>query len=75
MGNTATDQAIGRVIRRRRRMRGMKQADLAAVVGVGFQCVQKYEAGEISLTMPRLFAIARALNVAPSELIASVEGR
>lgn len=41
----------------------MSQAGLAALVGITFQQIQKYEAGSNRVAASRLFAIARVLEV------------
>ena len=55
--------AIGRRIRRRRRLLGMTQGDLAAVLGVQFQQVQKYECSINRISASRLHFLAAALGV------------
>lgn len=54
---------VGRRIRRRRRLMGLTQQDLAAACGVTFQQVQKYESASTRLTVERLWKVARALQV------------
>jgi transcriptional regulator with XRE-family HTH domain len=56
------NRLIGLRVRRRRRQLGLTQAQLAAVCGVRFQQVQKYESGA-PLTAVRLWLIAEALEV------------
>ncbi len=58
-----TDLHVGKRLRRRRRLLGMTQQDLASQVGVRFQQIQKYECGANRITASRLFDLARALNV------------
>jgi DNA-binding XRE family transcriptional regulator len=53
---------IGRRIRRRRRMLGFTQAQLAAVAGVTFQQIQKYECGIHRISAVRLWQLAQALS-------------
>ncbi|MCB8835846.1 helix-turn-helix domain-containing protein [Aurantimonas sp. VKM B-3413] len=50
----AIDAAVGRCIRTFRLARGMSQADLARVLGVTFQQVQKYEKGTNRISASRL---------------------
>jgi transcriptional regulator with XRE-family HTH domain len=61
----ATDVAlyVGKRLRRRRRLLGLSQQDLAGQVGVRFQQIQKYECGANRITASRLFSLATALNV------------
>ena len=55
------DRLVGRRLRELRRRRGLSQADLAVVLGVTFQQVQKYERGASRLSAGKLFEAARAL--------------
>ncbi len=58
-----TDLHVGKRLRRRRRLLGMTQQDLAVQVGVRFQQIQKYECGANRITSSRLYALSKALNV------------
>lgn len=58
-----TDLYVSRRLRRRRRLLGMTQQELASQVGVRFQQIQKYECGANRMTSSRLFDLARAMNV------------
>ena len=58
-----TDLHVGKRLRRRRRLLGMTQQDLASQVGVRFQQIQKYECGAYRITSSRLYELSRALNV------------
>ncbi|MDY6824394.1 MAG: helix-turn-helix domain-containing protein [Thermodesulfobacteriota bacterium] len=60
--NTINEQ-IGETIRKRRKATGMSQMELAAKINLSFQQVQKYENGSSRIPVPRLYDIARALNV------------
>jgi len=57
------DVSIGNRVRRRRRLLGLTQHDLAAKVGVRFQQIQKYECGANRITASRLFSLSAALSV------------
>jgi transcriptional regulator with XRE-family HTH domain len=57
------DLHVGRRVRRRRRLMGMTQQQLADMVGIRFQQVQKYECGANRITASRLFELAGALSV------------
>jgi transcriptional regulator with XRE-family HTH domain len=57
------DVAIGDRIRRVRRERGLSQRDLALVLGVTAQQVQKYERGLVRVSVGRLAWIAICLSV------------
>ena len=58
-----TDLHVGKRLRRRRRLLGMTQHELASQVGVRFQQIQKYERGANRISASRLFEISRALDV------------
>ncbi|MEX1252414.1 MAG: helix-turn-helix transcriptional regulator [Hyphomonas sp.] len=58
-----TDLHVGKRLRRRRRLLGMTQQELASQVGVRFQQIQKYECGANRVTASRLFDLSRAMNV------------
>jgi len=58
-----TDLHVGKRLRRRRRLLGMTQQDLANMVGVRFQQIQKYECGANRITSSRLYDLSKALNV------------
>ena len=60
---TDIDLHVGKRLRRRRRLLGLTQHDLAVEVGVRFQQIQKYECGANRITASRLYNLARALNV------------
>jgi transcriptional regulator with XRE-family HTH domain len=56
------DLYVGRRLRSFRLAAGMGQADLAAVVGVTFQQIQKYETGGNRISASKLYEIANALG-------------
>lgn len=58
------DLHVGRRLRRRRRLMGMTQQQLADSVGIRFQQIQKYECGANRITASRLFELAGALSIA-----------
>lgn len=57
------DLHLGKRLRRRRRLLGLTQQQLAVAVGIRFQQIQKYECGANRITASRLFALGTALNV------------
>lgn len=57
------DLHVGKRLRRRRRLLGMTQQQLADLVGIRFQQIQKYECGANRVTASRLFELAVALAV------------
>ena len=59
---------IGRRLRARRRLLNLTQREVGALCGVTFQQVQKYEAGEVRMTVSRLLAFAEVLKM-PAEAL------
>ena len=62
MGNDI-DLHLGKRLRRRRRLLGLTQQQLADSVGVRFQQIQKYECGANRISAARLWALSEALEV------------
>lgn len=56
------DRYIGARMRERRLMRGMSQGELAKLVGLAFQQIQKYESGADRISASRLLDCAVALH-------------
>ena len=56
------DFHVGKRMRRRRRLLGLTQQQLAEAVGIRFQQIQKYESGANRVSASRLFEIAEALD-------------
>jgi len=69
------DLHLGRRMRRRRRLLGMTQRQLAEVCGVRFQQIQKYECGANRLSAARLWQIAAALDVPVTYFFEGLVGR
>jgi transcriptional regulator with XRE-family HTH domain len=57
------DHHVGKRLRRRRRLLGLTQQQLADRVGVRFQQIQKYECGANRVSAARLFQLSESLNV------------
>ncbi|WP_226781771.1 helix-turn-helix domain-containing protein [Oceaniglobus trochenteri] len=57
------DVHVGKRVRHRRWMLGMTQQQLAELVGIKFQQIQKYETGMNRVSASRLWDIAAALDV------------
>ncbi|MFZ5670334.1 MAG: helix-turn-helix domain-containing protein [Pseudomonadota bacterium] len=62
MGNDI-DVHLGKRLRRRRRLLGLTQQQLAGTVGVRFQQIQKYECGANRISASRLWQLSEALEV------------
>jgi transcriptional regulator with XRE-family HTH domain len=69
------DIHVGARIRAQRVMRGLTQSDLAKLVGISFQSVQKYEQGENRVSASRLYEFAQALGVAPQHFFDGLDAR
>ena len=57
------DLHLGKRLRRRRRLLGLTQQQVAQVVGIRFQQIQKYECGANRISAARLWQLAQALEV------------
>ena len=57
------DAFLGRRLRRRRRLMGLTQQQLADSVGIRFQQIQKYECGANRISAARLWRLSEALEV------------
>ena len=57
------DLHLGRRLRRRRRLLGLTQQQLASAVGIRFQQIQKYECGANRISAARLWQLAEALEI------------
>jgi transcriptional regulator with XRE-family HTH domain len=62
-GGDDINRSIGRRLRRRRRLMGLTQSDVAERCGVRFQQVQKYEAGQTGISAVQLVRLADVLSV------------
>ena len=62
MGNDI-DVYLGKRLRRRRRLLGLTQQQLAGACGVRFQQIQKYECGANRISAARLWQLSEALEV------------
>lgn len=56
------DVHLGRRLRRRRRLLGLTQQELAVACGVRFQQIQKYECAANRMSAARLWQLAEALE-------------
>ena len=60
---TEIERHVGTLVRTRRIMLGLSQSQLAALLGVTLQQVNKYERGHSRISSGRLYQIAEALGV------------
>ena len=59
---TDIDLHLGKRLRRRRRLLGLTQQQLANSVGIRFQQIQKYECGANRISATRLWQLSEALE-------------
>ncbi len=69
------DTHLGKRLRRRRRLIGLTQQQLAAVVGVRFQQIQKYECGANRISAARLWQLSEALEIPVSYFYDGLSGQ
>lgn len=70
-----TSGEIGAVIRKRRKELCLSQEQLAEMVGVSYQQIQRYENGGSMLNVENVQRIAKALNVALPILFATTQSQ
>ena len=63
LNSSLIDNYIGKRLKLRRIMLHMSQDEVASLVGVTFQQVQKYESGATKISANRLFILAKILQV------------
>lgn len=59
------DLQLGKRLRRRRQMLGLTQKDVARVMGISCQQIQKYECGVDCISAARLWRLSTALETSP----------
>lgn len=64
----SVDIKVGQTIRSLRRLRGMKQQELADRINISFQQLQKYETAANRISASRMYEIAAVLQVKPGLL-------
>lgn len=69
VGDAYFDRDIGQYLKRCRQAAGWSQAQVADLLGVTFQQVQKYENGTNRLPAGRYAKLAQAINFFPAELL------
>lgn len=67
------DEYIGSRIRVRRNLLGLSQDQLAQMLNISFQQVQKYEKGNNRIAGSRIWQLARALNVSVGYFFEGIE--
>jgi transcriptional regulator with XRE-family HTH domain len=71
----AVDEHLGRRLYRRRRLLGLTQNDLALVIGVRFQQIQKYESAANKMSASRLWRLAQVLDVPVAYFFEGLSGK
>lgn len=70
---TEIDRHVGERIRQRRVLLGYTQEQLASVLDISYQQIQKYETGANRVSAGRLFQIARHLGVSTGSFFERLE--
>ncbi|MGA2477829.1 MAG: helix-turn-helix transcriptional regulator [Spirochaetia bacterium] len=65
---------IGKRIRFYRLQRGLTQMELADLVGVSYQQIQKYENEKSQITLRRLIVLAKVLDTSPTAILSAPTG-
>lgn len=73
MGDSEIFRAIGHRLRARRRLLGLTQRAVADGCGLTFQQIQKYETGQVTLSVARLIALAQVLQAPVGDLISGLD--
>lgn len=66
-------RALGKLITRQRRARGLSQRDLATLIGVGKSTVQSYESGSHNPPFDKLVLIAHQCDLSLSAFLAPLD--
>lgn len=69
----AIDQAIGLRIKGARVFRGLTQGQVADMLGISYQQMQKYEKGQNRVSGSRMLAICKTLDITPNSLFEDYE--
>jgi transcriptional regulator with XRE-family HTH domain len=73
LGADPIDVAVGSRVRIRRKVLSITQSELADVLGISFQQVQKYERGTNRISASMLVRIAKRLGTTVGELVGEAE--
>lgn len=66
------DLHVGARIRMRRKILGVSQERLAEDLGLTFQQIQKYETGQVTLSVARLITLAQVLDAPVGDLLSGL---
>lgn len=67
--NVSNDAAIGQRIKSLRKLKGYNQSELAEIIGKSLRTVQKYETGEIEVSISVINQLAEVLDTTPTFLL------
>ena len=68
------DIHVGKRVKEIRTVRGLTQSNVADLLGISFQQLQKYETGANRVSASRMFEIAKLLGVSPSFFFEGIDG-
>jgi len=68
------DIHVGKRVKEIRTIRGLTQSNVADLLGISFQQLQKYETGANRVSASRMFEIAKLLDVSPSFFFEGIDG-
>ena len=71
--NHPVDNHVGRRVRQARLLRGMTQADVAELLGLSFQQLQKYETGHNRISASKMYEISKLLGVSPAHFFEGLD--
>lgn len=62
-GNVADCRQLGQLVRRKRKLDGMTQAELAGLIGIGIRFVSELEHGKATAEIGKVFAVLSGLGL------------
>ena len=68
------DIHVGKRAKEIRTIRGLTQSNVADLLGISFQQLQKYETGANRISASRMFEIAKLFKISPSYFFEGLEG-
>ena len=69
------DVAVGKKLKDLRKLRRMSQTDVAKLLGVSFQQIQKYETGANRISASRLYELGKIVGVSPDKFFEGIEAK
>ena len=68
------DIHVGKRVKEIRTIRGLTQSNIADLLGISFQQLQKYETGANRISASRMFELSKLLEISPSFFFEGLEG-